>query len=281
MSESTAECESCGQLLGLHVSCPWCDEARVLLKQADADNAAHHIGATLHRVRLIARLVKQRDCAVESHIAEMGKVDELRESLDKCLAALQPFDTTDYDDCGGPHLAEGITRMGTELQQWRTGERLALGVHPLPVSPDAERIATLTRERDAAVDECRKWHNLAAEHAERFMADVVTTGQHPNALIAELPMKEAPPGPHKYEPTTKLPEMRWGEPGATTTSLVDAFPKEQARCRDLLTRYEELGPVGTFGTLMIRAMLSRAEKAAAQQDTVAMLRIYVEMQETK
>ncbi len=108
------------------------------------------------------------------------------------------------------------------------------------------------------------------------------TQREDEASESELPMKEAPPGPYRYEPTTKLPEMRWGEPGTTTTSLADAYPKEQARCRKVLDIYEMLpDEAGRFGAVMIRDMLSRAEKAAAEQDTVAMLRVYVEMQETE
>lgn len=60
-------------------------------------------------------------------------------------------------------------------------------------------------------------------------------------------------------------------------SLADAFPKEQARVRELLTRYKEIGSAGMFGATMIENLLQRADVAAAEQDTVAMFRTYEEM----
>lgn len=38
----------------------------------------------------------------------------------------------------------------------------------------------------------------------------------------------------------------------TTTSVGDDFPKEQARVRELLEAYQKLGPVGTFGALVLK-----------------------------
>lgn len=64
-------------------------------------------------------------------------------------------------------------------------------------------------------------------------------------------------------------------------SLADAYPKEQERVRTILGYYEEIGPVGAFGAAMIRDLLSRAEKAVAEQDTVEMIRCFKEMQEQK
>lgn len=60
-------------------------------------------------------------------------------------------------------------------------------------------------------------------------------------------------------------------------TLGTEFPKEQARCRDLLRVYRELGPVGTFGAAMIEQVLRKADQAAAEGDAVEMLRVFEEM----
>ena len=59
-------------------------------------------------------------------------------------------------------------------------------------------------------------------------------------------------------------------------SLADAYPKEQARLRELIAAYKEI-PTGAFGAAMIEQTLKRADKAAAEQDTIAMIRCYDEM----
>lgn len=64
-------------------------------------------------------------------------------------------------------------------------------------------------------------------------------------------------------------------------SLGEAFPKEQARLRTLLGYYSEAGQAGAFASAMLEDCLRRADKAAVEQDTVAMLRLYKEMQEFK
>ena len=65
------------------------------------------------------------------------------------------------------------------------------------------------------------------------------------------------------------------------TSLGEEYPKEQARCRELLTQYQEIGPPGRFGALMIEDMLCRADEAAISGDVIAMIRLYEEMKESK
>ena len=62
------------------------------------------------------------------------------------------------------------------------------------------------------------------------------------------------------------------------SSLGEAYPQEQARVRELLGIYKGLGPVGTFGAVMIEDVLKRADKAAIEGDVVAMIRLYKEMQ---
>ncbi len=64
-------------------------------------------------------------------------------------------------------------------------------------------------------------------------------------------------------------------------NLAEAYPKEQARCRELLEQYRAIGPTGAFGHMMISQVLARADKAVAEGDVVAMLLCYKEMQGCK
>jgi len=66
---------------------------------------------------------------------------------------------------------------------------------------------------------------------------------------------------------------------STVNTLGDAYPQEQERCRELLAAYKEIGPAGAFGHAMISDVLRRADRAAMEQDLVAMIRIYQEMKE--
>lgn len=60
-----------------------------------------------------------------------------------------------------------------------------------------------------------------------------------------------------------------------TETLGDALPLEMARVRDdVLPLYDQLGPVGAFGAMMLRRDLDAAAKAMAEGDTVAMIRCY-------
>lgn len=61
-------------------------------------------------------------------------------------------------------------------------------------------------------------------------------------------------------------------------TLGEAFPIEQARLRMMLGHYREIGPAGAFGAAMIEDCLRRADRAAIEQDVVAMVRLYQEMQ---
>lgn len=64
-----------------------------------------------------------------------------------------------------------------------------------------------------------------------------------------------------------------------TTTLADALPQEQERCRELLAVYKTIGPAGTFGAIMIEAALARADQAVMSGDLVEMLRSYKELKE--
>ncbi len=58
------------------------------------------------------------------------------------------------------------------------------------------------------------------------------------------------------------------------TTLGDELPREQARCRELLVAYKEIGPAGAFGAAMIEQSLREADAATVSGDLVAMLRAY-------
>ena len=55
------------------------------------------------------------------------------------------------------------------------------------------------------------------------------------------------------------------------TTLAEALPAQQARCRELLEQALEIGPSGAFLAAMLRQSLARAERAAADGDLPAMI----------
>ncbi len=59
----------------------------------------------------------------------------------------------------------------------------------------------------------------------------------------------------------------------------EEFPKEQARLRELLVQYKEIGIPGQFGARMIEQALRQADAAMASGDVVAVLRAYRAMKE--
>jgi len=65
------------------------------------------------------------------------------------------------------------------------------------------------------------------------------------------------------------------------TSLATEYPKMQAYCRELLKSYQEIGPAGRFGAMMIEQTLREADEAIANGDTVAMLVAYDKMKNHK
>lgn len=62
-------------------------------------------------------------------------------------------------------------------------------------------------------------------------------------------------------------------------SLGDAFIEQQSRLRTLLGHGRELGAAGVFYCSVIEDILKRADRAAMEQDIVAMFGIYQEMKE--
>jgi hypothetical protein len=58
------------------------------------------------------------------------------------------------------------------------------------------------------------------------------------------------------------------------SSLAEALPREQARCRELLVEYRRLGPVGAFGAALIEQTLRDADAAVMSGDVIAMIGVY-------
>ena len=65
------------------------------------------------------------------------------------------------------------------------------------------------------------------------------------------------------------------------SSLAEQYPKEQARVREVLGYYKEIGPAGIFGAMMIEQTLRKADEAALSGDIVQMLAVFQEMKEIK
>lgn len=63
----------------------------------------------------------------------------------------------------------------------------------------------------------------------------------------------------------------------SSTSVGEDFPKQQARARELLAQYKQIGPAGTFGAIIIEQALQRADQAMSSGDIVAILQSYEEL----
>ena len=74
-------------------------------------------------------------------------------------------------------------------------------------------------------------------------------------------------------------ERRFHQPHIVNSTVGDDFPVQQARVRDLLADYVELGPVGAFGAMALRAVLDRADLAAMSGDIGWMLRSLRELKD--
>lgn len=61
-------------------------------------------------------------------------------------------------------------------------------------------------------------------------------------------------------------------------SLGEEYPKEQERCRGLLLQYADIGAAGIPGSMIIKDVLRRADKAVVEGDTIGMIGLYHEMQ---
>lgn len=65
------------------------------------------------------------------------------------------------------------------------------------------------------------------------------------------------------------------------TTLAQALPQEQARVREILGHYKELGPVGMFGAAMIEIDLREADAAVMSGDVVRMIQAYEKLKQVK
>lgn len=64
-------------------------------------------------------------------------------------------------------------------------------------------------------------------------------------------------------------------------TLGDAFPGEQARVREILGHYKEIGPEGMFGAAMIEETLKKADEAIMSGSLCQMIVAYQDLQEIK
>jgi len=55
---------------------------------------------------------------------------------------------------------------------------------------------------------------------------------------------------------------------------MDGILSEMNRVREVMKQYEEIGPVGQFGLIMLKQEIKTAEQAIASGDVVKMLQSY-------
>jgi len=56
-------------------------------------------------------------------------------------------------------------------------------------------------------------------------------------------------------------------------NLAEALPEEMNRVKELIKEYDKI-PTGVFGATVMKDLITKAEKATLEVDTVAMLRCY-------
>lgn len=61
-------------------------------------------------------------------------------------------------------------------------------------------------------------------------------------------------------------------------TLGDVFPAEIERVKELAEEYRAIGPAGAFGFAHISHVVTAAERAWAERDTIAMVRLYPQLQ---
>ena len=62
-------------------------------------------------------------------------------------------------------------------------------------------------------------------------------------------------------------------------TLGDAFPREIERAHEKIRAYESIGPAGAFALAFIRPLVKQAERAQAEQDVVAMVRLLPQLRD--
>lgn len=73
-------------------------------------------------------------------------------------------------------------------------------------------------------------------------------------------------------------EIKELEESLIMSSLGEEFPREQARLRELIKAYRDIGPPGAFGAAAIEATLKEADQAALSGDLPRMIQAYQAMQ---
>ena len=61
------------------------------------------------------------------------------------------------------------------------------------------------------------------------------------------------------------------------SSLGEELPKEQARVRELIGLYREIGPAGTLAIHLMESTLQRADQAVMSGDVIAMIQCYEDL----
>jgi len=64
-------------------------------------------------------------------------------------------------------------------------------------------------------------------------------------------------------------------------NLIEGLQQEMNRCRDLIKAYEEIGPAGALGKLVIENSIKNGEAAIASGDVVAMVAAYQDLKKRK
>jgi len=62
-------------------------------------------------------------------------------------------------------------------------------------------------------------------------------------------------------------------------NLVEGIQEELKRCRELRQMYEDIGPAGAFGKMVIDNSIKEGEAAIASGDVVRMMRAYADLKQ--
>lgn len=64
-------------------------------------------------------------------------------------------------------------------------------------------------------------------------------------------------------------------------SVGTEMPKLQAKVREILGQYKEIGPAGAFGAMNIEVSLKAADEAMASGDVIKILQAYEDLKSIK
>jgi len=65
----------------------------------------------------------------------------------------------------------------------------------------------------------------------------------------------------------------------SSISIGEDYPRQQARAREMLQVYRDLGHAGAFGAIMIERDIKEADEAAMSGDLARMIRAYAALKE--